>query len=94
MALNDTCDIEIWDKDGLTSIKESKKLDINYILRTPEILSKVFCNFSDKILTEAELKSKLSSITVYQGIIHGNKEKLESELSINLGKKIVVIQIK
>lgn len=94
MVLNDTCDIEIWDKDGLTSIRKSKKLDIDYILRTPELLFDIFHTPSDKLLSQLELKNKLSNITVYQGIINGNKEKLESELSINLGKKIIVIQVK
>lgn len=94
MVLSDTCNIEIWDKDGLTSIKESQRLDINYIMRTPEILSKIFSTPSEKLLSQMELRDKLSNIIVYQGIIHGSKEKLEAELSMSLGKNIIVIQSK
>lgn len=92
MPLSDTCDIDIWDKDGLTSIKKSQKLDIEYMMRTPEILSQIFSSPSEKSLSKLELKNKLSKIIVYQGIICGDKKKLELELSETFGKKIVVIQ--
>ncbi len=60
-------------------------------MRTPEILSKVFSTSADKLLSQLELQNKLSNITVYQGIIHGSKEKLEAELSMSSGKNIIII---
>lgn len=92
MPLSDTCDIDIWDKDGLTAIKESQKLDIEYIMRTPKILFQIFSSPLEKSLSKLELENKLSKIIVYRGIICGDKKKLELELSETFGKKIVVIQ--
>lgn len=90
MALTDTCDIELWDKDGFASIKESKKLDTDYIMRSPQVLSKVLSS-ADKMLSTIEQRGKLSRVIVYEGKIIGSKEKLESELSNSIGKKVIVI---
>ena len=91
MTLNDTCDMDIWDADGLTSIKESKRLEPEYIMRTPAILAQVFSETSDKLLSQMEQRNKLSNIIVYEGVIHGSREKLQDTLSQDMGRKIIVI---
>ncbi len=90
---NESCDVEIWDKDGFTAINGSKRIETDHIMRHPELLAKIFTAQSDKLITEQDQRSKLSAMLVFEGKVMGSKEKLETSLTQDIGKKVVIIPL-
>lgn len=91
MVITDSVDMEIWDKDGLFSIKESRLLSTDEIVKSKEIQKLLFASLHDKPLTDFDMRNKITSMRVYQGIIHGDREKLQDLISSDIGSKIHLV---
>ncbi len=90
--MNESIDQIINGKEYL-AIRNSRRLSNYEIVASPKILAELSLTPEDKALPEYELIEKVKRLHVYEGIIHGDKWKLEQAISDDIGQKIVIIPI-
>lgn len=91
MVITDSVDIEIWDKGGLFSIKDSRLLSTDEIVESKEMQKLLFTSLHDKLLTAFDMRHKIAQMRVYEGVIHGDREKLQDLISSDIGSKVYLV---
>ena len=92
LPMNESIDQIINGKEYL-AIRESRRLSDYEIVASPKILSELSLSPEDKALPEYELIEKVKRLHVYEGIIVGDKLKLEQAISEDIGHKVIIVPV-
>lgn len=89
--MNETIDQDIFGEQFM-SIKQSRLLDVQQIMNEPTYLSQIFTAPADVTLSMKEKQDRLRGVMVYEGIIRGDRKKLEAHVSQEIGRKVIIIE--
>ena len=82
---------DLFHVDGHHTLTNPRDIEVEEVLSTPEIMSKVFSSHADKQLSQQDKINRLNTFKVIEAEIVGNIRVLQEEIEEDTGKRVILI---